>query len=108
LGVLEWQTPAAAANFVFESGALPQVFHSMTDGSYLVWAAADHFPVYVDGRLEVYGEDFFKQFFRFTVRGRDWDAFADSLGINTAILQTEFFEWFVAAVASSPQWVLVH
>ncbi len=108
LGVIERRTPAEAVEFILKAGARPQVFHSMTDGSYLTWAGAGRFPVFVDGRLEVYGEAFLKKYVDLLLNGRQWEGFADADGINTAILETEHVGGFVGAVNSSRHWVLVH
>lgn len=106
LGVVEWHTPAAATRFALEAEARPQAFHSLADGSYLTWAANDRFPVYIDGRLEVYGEEFLARYH--TLADRDLLRLADEQGVNTMILEREYFRTLVLAVVSSPKWVLVH
>ena len=128
-GVVEWSMPARAAEFILAEGVQPELFHSLGDGSYFAWAAKDRYKVFVDGRLEVYGEDFFRRFFDMlgndwervsetggvaAFRGyidqkaRDWERFADARGINTAVLERQNFGWFVASVLSSPRWALVY
>jgi tetratricopeptide (TPR) repeat protein len=106
LGVVGCNTPAAATDFVLAAGASPQIFHAMADGSYLTWAAKDRFPVYVDGRLEVYGESFVQDYLG--VGLRDWQSFADRWKIDTLLLHREHFLPLLPKVRALPQWVLVH
>jgi tetratricopeptide (TPR) repeat protein len=105
-GVVPCNTPEAATRFVLDSGASPQLFHSMADGSYLAWAAQDRFPVFVDGRLEVYGESFIADYLN--VPNLDWDGFADRWKINTVMLHREHLFPLLARIRASSRWVLVH
>jgi cytochrome c-type biogenesis protein CcmH/NrfG len=107
LGVVEWTTPAAATNFILTAGAAPQLFHSMADGQYLTWAARDRFPVFIDGRIEVYGEPFIHDYYRLPSR-RDWEAVFDRLGVNTAMIHREHLAPLVGEMMNSPAWALVH
>ena len=105
-GVVACNVPAAATRFILDSGASPQLFHSMADGSYLSWAAHDRFPVFVDGRLEVYGEAFVARYL--DTPNLDWDAFADRWRINTVMLHRDHLFPLLAKIRASSRWVLVH
>ena len=106
LGIVECNTPAEATDFIVKSGASPQLFHAMSDGSYLTWAARDRFPVFVDGRLEVYGETFVEDYLN--VARRDWDEFADRWKIETVMAHNEHLAPLIRKIRASPKWVLVH
>lgn len=106
LGVAECNTPQPATEFLLESGASPQLFHAMSDGSYLTWAAKERFPVFVDGRLEVYGEAFIKEYL--SVALGDWDIFADRWKINTVMAHREHLAPLYKKIQASSHWVLVY
>jgi tetratricopeptide (TPR) repeat protein len=105
-GIVDQRFPIAATNFILENNAQPQLFHALGDGSYLIWAARHRFPVYVDGRLEVYGEAFIRDYY--AVLNSDWENFADGLGINTAMIQQGHLVPLIPPLVASPDWVLVH
>jgi tetratricopeptide (TPR) repeat protein len=106
LGVLACNTPAPATQFLLEAGASPQLFHAMADGSYLTWAARGRFPVFVDGRLEVYGEAFIEDYLNVAVG--DWDGFARRHGINAVMVHREHLRPLLKDLRARPDWVLVH
>lgn len=105
LGVVEQNIPRQAVEFLKEAGASPEVYSSMGDSNYLLWAAHDKFRVYVDGRLEVYGDEFLREYF---TGHSDIDALAARYGISTVIVQRDSFGWLLAELAANPQWALVH
>src|SRR5439155_13441483 len=106
LGIVEWNTPARAVEFLLQARPKPQVFSSLADGSYMTWWAKDRYPVFTDGRLEVYGEEFYKRYQ--AIQGKDWPRFADQNGINVAVIERQYFGWETVGIADSPGWVLVH
>jgi hypothetical protein len=108
LGVIQRRTPSKALEFLSRAKPRPQLFHSMSDGSYLTWAGAGQIPVFLDGRLEVYGQEFLGTFVDLLLNPRKWETFADAEGIDTAVLQTEYVGSLIGILNSSKHWVLVH
>lgn len=108
LGILPGSRAEEACDFLMREHASPQVFHAMTDGSYLDWAAHDRFPVFIDGRNEVFGEPFIADYLSAAGGGVDWEAFADRWHINIAMLRPEETSNLVDVVRQSPRWALVH
>lgn len=106
LGMSERNYAKAAVEFLIAEKVEGPIFHSMPDGSYMAWAAAGHYPVHVDGRLEVYGEKFLADW----IRGsrQNWETYFAKWGINVAMLQPDHFATLVEALRRSPQWVLVY
>lgn len=105
LGVVEQNIPRRAVDFLLESSASPEVYASMADGDYLIWASNGKYRAYVDGRLEVYGDEFLRNYF---TQADDFDALVAKHAINTVLLQRENFGWLLAKLAADPRWVLVH
>jgi tetratricopeptide (TPR) repeat protein len=105
LGIVRTNTPEETARFLQESGARGPIFNAIGDGGYFAWAVPG-LPVFVDGRLEVYGERFLVE--HLTGSPDQWRAMADASGINTAMIPTAGREALARALANSPDWKLVH
>jgi len=105
LGIVEQNIPRQAVDFLRESGVSPEVYASMGDSNYLLWAAHDKFRVFIDGRLEVYGDEFLREYF---TDHSDIDALAARYGISAVLVQRDTFGWLLAELAANPQWALVH
>jgi tetratricopeptide (TPR) repeat protein len=112
LGIVEEVVPRAATDLLLRAGARPQVFHEMEDGSYLTWAAAGRLPVFVDPRLEVYGEELMGRYFALSGRRwpdvAAWNAFAAAQGIQTALLMHDYDDNLMRLLLESPDWRLAH
>ncbi|TWT41765.1 Tetratricopeptide repeat protein [Phycisphaerae bacterium RAS1] len=106
LGMDERNYAKAAVDFLIAEKAEGPVFHSMPDGSYMAWAGAGRYPVHVDGRLEVYGEAFLRNWIRGS--NQEWEPYFAKWGINVAMLQREHFGTLIEGLRRSPQWVLVY
>ncbi|TWT42308.1 Tetratricopeptide repeat protein [Phycisphaerae bacterium RAS1] len=105
LGLVESQAPRAAADFLLASGARPNVMHSMTDGDYLTWAAYGKYPVYVDGRLEVYDPRFMREYL--LGMEQSYQQIADARSVNVLFMQRATAEPIIAHALASKQWVPV-
>ena len=105
LGVVEQNIPCQAVDFLLEANVAPEIYSSMADGNYLIWASNGKYRAFVDGRLEVYGDEFLQKYFTQT---DDFDAIVTKHGINAVLLQRENFAWLVARLAADPKWALVH
>jgi tetratricopeptide (TPR) repeat protein len=78
----------------------------MSDGSYLTWAAP-RLPVYIDGRLEVYGEQAVADYLNL-LRQRDWNRYFDRLGVNVILVHRDHLSPYLRRLRASNEWVLVH
>ncbi len=78
--------PVAAADYL-ETADLPgPIFNSYNWGGYLIWQARDY-PVYVDGRTDLYGDELLREFLS-TYRAQDgWEKRLDEAGINTVFVE---------------------
>jgi hypothetical protein len=115
VGVVWWNTARSAVDFLESVGAPApggRVYHWMADGAYLIWrsrvgeSGEPTLPVYVDGRLEVYGEEFLREYFEPDRAG--WRAMAARRGITAAIVPVRWHSWLISDLAASEDWALVH
>ena len=66
------------------------LFNDFTNGSYFTWSEPIPGGVYVDGRVEVYGEAFFARYERLLANPKEWQAEMDRRGVQTATV----FHWW--------------
>ncbi len=105
IGLVHRNFPTAAVDLALAGGCQPPIYNAMSDGGYLIWRAHGVLPVYSDGRLEVYTNDFFKEYF---IDGpANWPEMARRRGINTVIVPVMHYEWLVSSLVASRSWALV-
>jgi hypothetical protein len=80
--------PVDAVAYLRQSDAPRELFNSYNWGGYLIWAAPEY-PVFVDGRTDLYGDAFLSEVYLPTTTGRDdWQAALDAYGINTVLVES--------------------
>ncbi|MEP7294433.1 MAG: hypothetical protein ABI835_21765, partial [Chloroflexota bacterium] len=78
--------PVDVAAYI-ESAQPPQpMFNSYNWGGYLMFAVPDY-PVFVDGRTDLYGDAFLTQYLQTAVGGDGWQQTLDEYGINTVVIE---------------------
>lgn len=95
--------PIEAFKFFTEHNLKGPVFNTMMEGGYLL---ANDVPVFIDSRLEVYGEEFFLDFLRMMADPADWNK-----AVNKYDFRVLFVELGFAAsglVSDNPNWPLVY
>ncbi len=77
--------PVAAVDFIEEAGlAEKRIYNTYEWGGYLIWR---RIPVFIDGRTELYGDDFF-QYYLQTIRvGEDWQQPLDEMDVELVLLR---------------------
>lgn len=105
IGVVAQTVPLEAVSFVRDARPRGPIFHSMGDGAYLTWALPEY-PVYIDGRLEVYGDRFVGEYVN--LEPQTLPPLLDRWGINTVLLQSPRFMPHAVHLRAMPNWSLVH
>lgn len=106
IGVVEWDLPTGATDFVVSSGCRPQVYNHMREGHYLGWRSEGKIKVFVDGRTDVYGDDFLREYM--STGAGTWDAISTKRGINTAVLPVRGYESLIDHLRRHAGWALVY
>ena len=57
-------------------------------GGYVIWALPKN-PVYIDGRIDMYGDDFVKQYLNIIWNGADWREPFDRYGVRVVIIEPQ-------------------
>ena len=110
IGVVWWNTPRSATEFVNKYKPEGPYFNVIRDGGYLAWEGKDRsgepLKVYADGRLEVYGPDMLAELA--TLSPSTWPELDRRWNYNTIVLPVHDYENLALALVSDPAWALVH
>jgi tetratricopeptide (TPR) repeat protein len=107
VGVVEITRPVGAVNFLAQHPELRgNLFNDLADGSYLAGRTDVPSGVFIDPRLEVYGERFIEQ--ALTMSLALFDRWLDEFKINTAMLHTQSAPELATHLFDSDQWALVY
>jgi hypothetical protein len=78
--------PVEAAAYL-ESNDLPApLFNSYNWGGYLIWTARDYL-VYVDGRTDLYDDEFLREYLAIHLAQEGWEEKLDETGVNTVMVE---------------------
>jgi hypothetical protein len=107
-GLISGETPILATDYILETQPPGNLFHAMSFGSYLIWAAQPEYPVFVDGRIELYSIEVWRDYLDISNAQGDWELLLERSGVNTLMLSRTEQPRLVEAVEASDQWMLVH
>jgi hypothetical protein len=79
--------PLGAAEFVQTSRPRGPMFNSYNWGGYLAWTLAPAYPVYVDGRTDLYSDAFLREYILVTTVPEAWQPVFDREGIRLAVIE---------------------
>lgn len=80
--------PLKAVNYLEENPPDGNLFNSYNWGGVLMFLLPD-IPVFVDGRTDLYGDDFLRAYFRSYLGASDWQDILEKYDIQTVILEDE-------------------
>ncbi len=106
-GLLSSETPVEATRYLLREQLPNPLFHDMSFGSYLIWAAQPEYPVFVDPRIDLYPADVWRDYIGLSAARDDWEATLDEYGINTLMLSLDTQWLLVEAARESPHWRLI-
>jgi hypothetical protein len=82
--VLERTFPVAAVDFIEEAGlADGRIYNTYEWGGYLIWR---RIPVFIDGRTELYGNDFFLAYLQAFDARHNWHEPLDDYDVETVLM----------------------
>ncbi|MBN1919765.1 MAG: hypothetical protein JW892_00850 [Anaerolineae bacterium] len=106
-GLISAETPVAATEFLLRERPPGPLFHAMSFGSYLIWAAPEY-PTFVDGRIELFTEEVWLDYLRISAAASGWEERLERYGIQTLMLSSREQAGLVAAVRESGGWEEIH
>ncbi len=109
IGILGNIGPLEAAAFLEENGFEGNLLNLLGDGGYLIWKGWPRWKVFIDGRLDVYGQDFVNKYRRIVEGAPEAMTAIERYGIDGAVLPfPPMIGNIRARLAADPQWALVH
>lgn len=81
--------PYDAVEFLRQSEAPGPLFNSYNWGGYLIFKLWPDYPVYIDGRTDLYDDAFIRRYLEVMVAGDNWQQTLDEDGINTIFIERD-------------------
>lgn len=81
--------PAAAVDYVIANRIQGNMFNVYRDGGYLIYRLGPERKVFIDGRVDVYGDQFFKDYLHMYTGAADWKQKFGRHAIDYAILDKD-------------------
>lgn len=79
--------PVEAAAWINRNDPPAQLFNDYDWGGYLGWQARDY-PIFVDGRTDLYHDEILKEYLRVVNAKPGWEAVLDGYHVNTILVKT--------------------
>jgi hypothetical protein len=80
--------PVAAANWIDRNRPRGPLFNSYNWGGYLLWRLGEEYPVYVDGRTDIYDDAFLRNFLAITLVSADYDQRLLKTGAQIVLIES--------------------
>jgi hypothetical protein len=103
-GLIASSTPIEATQFLIDSNLPAPIFHDMGFGSYLTWAAAPGYRVFVDPRIELYPAEVWDDYLKINAAASDWQQLLDQYRIQTLLLYRKDQADLIGKVSKSDIW----
>jgi hypothetical protein len=107
-GLISMETPVAATEFLQINQPPGNLFHAMSFGSYLIWAAQPEYRVFVDSRIELYPETVWRDYLEISAALGDWEERLQEYDVRTLMLSRMEQPGLVMAAEGSNNWELVY
>ncbi len=105
LGVSRVSLPVEAADFAARTGLRGPVLNHLNFGGWLMWRLRD--PIFIDGRLEVVGEEFFDYYHRVLTSPEQLEACVGRYEIRWVVFPYTISPGLLARLSRDQRWSLV-
>jgi hypothetical protein len=93
--------PVEAARFIAQTHPAGPMFNSYNWGGYLAWTLYPDYPVYVDGRTDLYDDAFLREYLNVSF-GRGYEAVFDQYGVKLVVIETNSL--LTDRLSDDPNW----
>ncbi len=98
--------PKAAVDWIEANQPAGNLFNSYGWGGYLIWRLHPQYPVYIDGRADVYGDEFIYAFMDVYRARPGWEQALDAQAVRLALVEPE--SGLASALRQSSGWEIVY
>jgi hypothetical protein len=99
---LEAQLPAQAVQFIQENHPPGPLFNSYNWGGYLIYKLWPEYPVYIDGRTDLYQDEFIRRYLQVMAADEGWEKTLAEANINLVLIENQ--SGLDRFMALSPLW----
>lgn len=85
-GVVSAVEPESATNWLLANHPPREMFNNYSFGGWLVWKAYPDYPVFIDGRIEVYGDQVFGDYLQVEGLSDNWQQVLDRHHVRTLVI----------------------
>jgi hypothetical protein len=89
LQVEQASLPSQAVEFIQNKRPPGPMFNSYNWGGYLIFKLWPDYPVYIDGRTDLYDDAFIRRYIEVMVANEGWSQILDNDGINLVVIETD-------------------
>jgi hypothetical protein len=79
--------PARAVRFVRENNPPGPLFNNYDWGGYIIWKLWPDYPVFIDGRTDLYDGPFIREYIDAVGGGEEWESLLDRYGVNLVFIE---------------------
>lgn len=94
--------PVGAVDWMARHHPAGPLYNPYQWGGYLIWRLAPGYPVFADGRADLYGDEFLLEYLELAAARPGWEARLDAYGVRTALVTAD--GPLSRAMAASPAW----
>ncbi|MCX7609248.1 MAG: hypothetical protein N2049_08545, partial [Anaerolineales bacterium] len=98
--------PQGAVAWISENRPKGQLYNTYGWGGYLIWKLYPDYPVYIDGRADVYGDEFIYEYLRLYAALPGWETKLEKANVHLALIEPE--SGLAYAMRQSDAWQLVY
>lgn len=98
--------PKAAADWILENRPEGNLYNAYGWGGYLIWRLYPTYPVYIDGRADVYGDEFIYDYLRVYYGQPGWEEKLETADVRLVLVEPD--SGLAYALRGSPRWQIVH
>jgi len=95
--------PYGAVQFIQAESPPGPIFNSYNWGGYLIFKLWPDYPVYIDGRTDLYDDAFVRRYLRVVVAGEGWRQILDDDGVNLVLIERD--APLVSFLRHDPVWI---
>jgi hypothetical protein len=81
--------PAHAVDFIQREQPPGPLFNSYNWGGYLIWRLWPEYPIFVDGRTDLYDDAFLREYLDVALAHPGWQGVLDRYGVNLVLIESD-------------------
>ncbi len=98
--------PKAAVDWIVKNRPAGNLYNTYGWGGYLIWRLYPHYPVYIDGRADVYGNEFIYDYMKIYYGQPGWEEKLEAAGVRLALVEND--SGIAYALGGSEAWQMAY